>query len=83
MRPCGRKRKSTVLRCVALIPQKGVLGKLPNPVREHSYNTRPFYLHPSFLRTGRTHAPLREKKKSTVLRCVASRDSFFSPRDPI
>ena len=63
MRPCGRKRKSTVLRCVALIPQKGAPGKLPNPVREHSYDTRPFYLHSSFLRTGRTHAPPREKKK--------------------
>ena len=84
MRPCGRKRKSTVLRCVALIPPKGAPGKLPSPVREHSYNTRSFYLHPSFLQTKgapmrpcgrrRTHAPLREKKKvhRLAVRCIDS-----------
>ena len=71
VRPCGRKRKSTVLRCVALTPKKGAPGKLPNPVREYSYSTR--FLPASILSTNRAHpcAPAGEKRKSTVLRCVA------------
>ena len=74
VRPCGRKRKSTVLRCVALTPKKGAPGKLPNPVREYSYSTRSFYRHSLLLRTRRTRTPLREKKKvhRFAVRCIDS-----------